>query len=133
MEMLATAPPPPRIACLALPALLSAGDLDPAAACFSRDACLLTPDATAIHERRHIRPVLAQLIARHVRIAVEQSNVLEAGEVAFAREIWRVNAEGSAASRFEDTCSPLLVLKQIEGSWKVAIAALWGWGFANPS
>ncbi|HVY79174.1 MAG TPA: nuclear transport factor 2 family protein [Solirubrobacterales bacterium] len=128
MEMLATAPPPQRIACLALPALLSAGDLDAATACFTRDACLLTPDATAIHERRHIRPVLAQLIARHVHIEVEQSNVLEAGDVAFARECWRVNAQGSAASRFEDVCSPLLVLKQVEGSWKVAIAALWGWG-----
>ena len=116
------------IACLALPKLLSAGDLNLATACFSRDACLLTPDTTAIHGREHIRPVLAQLIARHVRIEVEQSNVLEAGDVAFARERWRINAEGSAASRFEDTCAPLLVLKRIEGSWKVAIAALWGWG-----
>ncbi|HKT84272.1 MAG TPA: nuclear transport factor 2 family protein [Solirubrobacterales bacterium] len=116
------------IACLALPRLLSAGDLSLATACFSRDACLLTPDTTAIHGRDHIRPVLAQLIARHIRIEVEQSNVLEAGDVAFVRESWLVNAEGSTASRFEDTCDPLLVLKRIEGSWKVAIAALWGWG-----
>jgi ketosteroid isomerase-like protein len=115
-------------ACLALPKLLSIGDLETAAACFCRDACLLTPDATAIHGRDHIRPVLAQLIARHVRIEVEQSNLLEAGDVAFARELWRVSAQGSAASRFEEVCSPLLVLRQIEGSWKVAIAALWGWG-----
>lgn len=121
-------PPSTSVACLALPKLLSAGDLHTAAACFSRDACLLTPDATAIHGRDHIRPVLAQLIARHVRIEVEQSNVLEAGDVAFARERWLVSAEGSTASRFEDTCSPLLVLKRIESSWKVAIAALWGWG-----
>ena len=114
------------IACLALPKLLSAGDLDTASACFARDACLLTPDATAIHGRNHIRPVLAQLIARHVHIEVEQRNVLEAGEVAFVRERWRVNAEGSAASRFEDICNPLLVLKHVEVHWKVAIAALWG-------
>lgn len=121
------------IACLALPQLLSAGDLNLAAACFSRDACLLTPDATAIHGRDRIRPVLAQLIARHVRIEVEQRNILEAGDVAFAREIWQVNAEGSTASRFEDTCSPLLVLRQIEDTWKVAIAALWGWGLSSPA
>ena len=118
------------IACLALPKLLSAGDLNLAAACFTRDACLLTPDTTAIHGRDHIRPVLAQLIARHVRIEVEQRNMLEAGEVAFVRERWLINAEGSAASRFEDTCTPLLVIKQIEGSWKIAIAALWGWGMS---
>jgi ketosteroid isomerase-like protein len=122
-----TLPDSPRsgIACLALPKLLSAGDLNMAAACFARDACLLTPDATAIHGRAHIRPVLAQLIARHIRIEVEQRNVLEAGEVAFVRERWRVNAEGSAASRFEDVCDPSLVLKHVEGSWKVAVAALW--------
>lgn len=127
MEMLAPAPPQ-RIACLALPRLLSAGDLDTAAACFCRDACLLTPDATAIHDRQHIRPVLAQLIARRIQIDVEQSNVLEAGDVAFARERWLISARGSNASRFEETCNPLLVLKRIEGSWKVSIAALWGWG-----
>ena len=118
------------IACLALPKLLSAGDLNLAAACFTRDACLLTPDTTAIHGRDHIRPVLAQLIARHVQIEVEQRNILEAGEVAFVREHWLVNAEGSTASRFEDACTPLLVLKQIESSWKIAIAALWGWGMS---
>lgn len=118
------------IACLALPKLLAAGDLNLASACFARDACLLTPDATAIHGRDHIRPLLAQLIARQVRIEVEQRNILEAGEVAFVRERWLINAEGSTASRFEDVCTPLLVLKQIEGSWKVAIAALWGWGMS---
>jgi ketosteroid isomerase-like protein len=123
------AAPPARIACLALPRLIGAGNLEAAAGCFARDACLLTPDATAIHEREHIRPLLAQLIARRIRIEVEQSNVLIAGDVAFARERWQVSASAAGAgSLYEQSCDPYLVLKLIEGSWKISIAALWGWG-----
>lgn len=119
---------PTRMACLSLAQQLSAGNLDGAAACFTRDACLLTPDATAIHDRRHIRPVLAQLIARRARISVEQSNVIVAGDVAFARERWLVQAHGAVSSRFEQACDPALVLREVEGNWKISIAALWGWG-----
>jgi ketosteroid isomerase-like protein len=128
-EMLVAAPPD-RMACLALPKLIGAGNLAAATGCFARDACLLTPDATAIHDREHIRPVLAQLIARHIRIEVEYSNVLVAGDVAFAREHWQVTALGATGSHYEQSCSPTMVLKRIEGSWKVSIAALWGWGDA---
>jgi len=122
------AAPATRIACLALPKLIGAGNLDAATGCFSRDACLLTPDATAIHDREHIRPLLAQLISRRIRIEVEQSNVLVAGDVAYARELWRVSATVAAGSRYEHSCDPSLVLKRIEGSWKISIATLWGWG-----
>lgn len=122
------ASPTTRIACLSLPELLSAGDLSGAAGCFARDACLLTPDATAIHGRNHIRPVLAQLIARKSRIEVLHSNVIVAGEVAFVRGQWQVTALGAAGAPFEQAYGPSLILRQIEGSWKIAIAALWGWG-----
>jgi ketosteroid isomerase-like protein len=121
------AAPPTRIACLALPKLIGSGNLDAATRCFTRDACLLTPDATAIHDREHIRPLLAQLIARRIRIEVEQSNVLIAGDVAFVRERWQVSAHGATGSLYEHSCDPSLVLKRIEDSWKVSIAALWGW------
>ena len=124
------AAPPDRMACLALPKLIGCGDLGAASGCFARDACLLTPDATAIHSREHIRPVLAQLIARQIRIEVEHSNVLVAGDVAFVRELWQVTALGATGSHYEQSCSPTMVLKRIEGSWKVSIAALWGWGDA---
>ncbi len=122
------AAPPTRIACLALPKLISAGNLDAATACFARDACLLTPDTTAIHDREHIRPLLAQLISRRVRIQVEQSNVLVAGDVAYVRELWQVSAQVAAAPRYEHSCDPSLVLKRVEDSWKISIATLWGWG-----
>jgi ketosteroid isomerase-like protein len=124
------AAPPDRMACLALPKLIGAGNVAAATGCFARDACLLTPDATAIHSREHIRPVLAQLVARHIRIEVEHSNVLVAGDVAFAREHWQVTAHDGSGSHYEQLCSPTMVLKRIEGSWKVSIAALWGWANA---
>jgi ketosteroid isomerase-like protein len=121
-----------KIACLSLPALISAGNLDGATACFARDACLVTQDATAIHERDQIRPLLAQLIARHARIAVDLRNVVVAGEVAFARERWRIQVDAVEGSRFEQACNPVLVLRRAEEGWKLALVAPWGWGEARP-
>lgn len=108
-----------------LTAFLSTGKLDAAAACFARDSCLLTPDATAVHGRESIRPLLAQLIARRAQIRVEFSNVLVAGEVAFVQERWTVCTDGVEGSRFEQTCEPTLVLRLIEGYWKIVIASPW--------
>lgn len=118
------------LACLSLPELLSAGDLDGATACFAREACLLTQDATAIHTRERIRPVLAQLIARHTRIEVEQCCVLAAGDVGLATERWTITIDGTEGSRFEQFCAPTLILHRLEEQWKLALAAPWGWGSA---
>lgn len=125
-------PLPPRrdLACLSLPELLSCGDLEGAAACFAREACLLTQDATAIHTRERIRPVLAQLIARHTQIEVELCCVLTAGDIALATERWTICIDGTEGSRFEQACMPTLILHRIEGQWKLAVAAPWGWGSA---
>lgn len=110
-----------------LPAYLSTGKLEAATACFARDACLLTPDATAIHGRESIRPLLAQLIAQRPRIEIEFSNVLVGDEVAFVQERWRVRTAGAEGSKFERTLESTQVLRQIEGHWKIVIAAPWGW------
>jgi ketosteroid isomerase-like protein len=127
-QLVAQRPVPTRPPCLLLPHMLSAGKLDAAASCFARDGCLLTPDGTAVHERRHIRPLLAQMIARHVRIEVEQTSLLLGGDVAFARERWRLSASAADGARFEQETDPTLVLCKVEGHWKLAIAAPWGWG-----
>lgn len=120
--------PRARWAGLAFTELLTAGNLTAATACFTRDACLLTQDATAIHEREHIRPVLAQLIARRARIEVELTSVLSSGDVALARERWTIEIDGVEGSRFDQTCNPTMVLRQVEGRWKLALLAPWGWG-----
>ena len=115
-------------ACLALPSLLSAGDLDGAGACLTRDACLLTPDATAVHGREAVRRVLAQLIAADVRIEVECGRVLVAGDTALSRERWNVTSNSVDGTRVTGHLRPTLTLQRIEGTWKVAVLVLWGWG-----
>ncbi len=121
-------PPHPGRACLPFVQAISLGDLDSATACFARDGCLITPDATAVHGRERIRPLLAQLVARRTEIKVELSNVVRGGDVALAQERWRVRSGGGEIPRIEQTLSPTLVLHRIEAEWKLAIAAPWGWG-----
>ncbi len=111
--------------CLPFVQSLSLGDLDSATACFARDGCLITPDATAVHGRDRIRPLLAQLIARRVEIKVELSNLVSTGDVVLAHERWRIRSGDGAAGRIEQVLDPTLVLRLIEGEWKLAIAAPW--------
>src|ERR1700679_2104380 len=105
---------------------LSSGDLDRATACFSREACFVTPDGTAIHGRRQMRHLLAQLVARRVEIEIESSNVLGGDGVLLACERWRI-CSGSAANRLVQIVHPVLVMRPVEGEWKLVIAAPWGW------
>jgi ketosteroid isomerase-like protein len=112
-------------ACFAFVYSLNLGDLNRATACFSRDACLITPDATAVYGRDRIRPVLSQLIARRAEITVESSTVLTAGDVALASERWTLRSIAVEGSCFEQALSPTLVLRRIEERWKLALAAPW--------
>lgn len=114
-------------ACFAFVYALNLGDLNRATACFSRDACLITPDATAVHGRDRIRPVLSQLIARRTRIEVKSSTVLIAGDIALAGERWSIRSEGAEGSHLVQTSSSMLTLKRVEEKWKLAIVAPWGW------
>lgn len=120
--------PHPRSTCSTFPAHLNAGKLDAATACFAKDACLLTQDVTAIHDREHIRPLLAQLIARRTKISVTLRNLLVAGDVALVRERWEMALDGVEGSRFTQHCAATLVLNRIEGQWKLVLLAPWGWG-----
>jgi ketosteroid isomerase-like protein len=114
----------------AFAAALSAGDLDAASACFTRDACLLTPDATAIRGRDQIRPLLRQLIAMRPTARVEQRSMLVAGEVAIATELWTLQIDAAEGTPFAQSSLSTTVLRRIEETWKLQIAAPWGWGTA---
>jgi uncharacterized protein (TIGR02246 family) len=107
---------------------MNARDLPAALACFARDGCLITPDATAIHGREAIAAVLAQLIERHTEIEVVLSDALEAGEVVLAAERWRIRSSGAGAEAFVQESRATLVSCRIEGSWRLSILAPWGWG-----
>jgi ketosteroid isomerase-like protein len=115
----------PRESTRALAAFISRGDLDGAARCFAKDACLLTPDATAVRGREEIRPILHQLIVAGSQVEVQESSIVLAGEVALGSERWLVTSPGSEGSPFTRTLTPTIVLRQIEDVWKLAVAMPW--------
>jgi ketosteroid isomerase-like protein len=122
----------PRLSCEAFARALNVGDLDTAVACFAPDACLIAPDATALHGEAPIRALLARLIESRAEIAVELSGVLVVGSLALAHERWTIRAEGEGGSRFAQASQPTLLLREIEGEWKLSFAAPWGWGSIPP-
>jgi len=130
--MTGSAPAQPRSSAkdpsAALAAALSARELEAASACFARDACLITPDATVVRTRQSIRQVLHQLIAMGSRAEVEQHSMLVAGEVAIATETWTMRFEGADGAPFARSADSSSVLRRLEGTWKLQIAAPWGWG-----
>jgi len=117
----------PNRRCLSFARALSAGKLDEAAACFAKDGCLLTPDATAIHGRDLIRGVLAQMVSRRTEIEVELTTVVGAGEVTLVRQRWRIRSGERPEERFEQTSDAILIMRRVEGAWKMSIAAPWGY------
>jgi ketosteroid isomerase-like protein len=129
-SVVAAAPPlqTPQQVSFAFAQAINASDLEAATSCFAKDACLITPDATAIRGREEIRPILAQLIARGTRIEVRASSVLLAGEVALGSERWTIRSAGAEGMVFEQSSSPVVAARFVEGAWKLAIAAPWGWG-----
>jgi ketosteroid isomerase-like protein len=127
----ASSPPSgPVKSCLSFAKALTAGHLDIAAGCFARDGCLITPDATTIHGREHIRSVLAQMVVRRTEIEVELSSTVGGGEVILAHQRWRIRSGEQAERRLEQVADAVLVLREIEGQWKLSIAAPWGYGKA---
>lgn len=117
----------PGNASLSFPRAVSVGDLDAAAECFARDGCLITPDATAIHGRESIRRVLAQMIVRHTQIEVELSTAVGAGEVVLIHQRWRIRSGEQAGGRLEQVADAIMILRRVEGTWKLSIAAPWGY------
>lgn len=107
-------------------AAMSVGDLQGAAACFTREGCLITADGTAIHGRPDITGVLAQLIARRTEIQIDRVVVRRAGDVALASGHLTMRSDGPEGSRFSQSCDPTMVIQEVEGTWKLAVIAPWG-------
>jgi ketosteroid isomerase-like protein len=128
MRIAPVRPSGPAGACPDFTSALNHGDLQSAVACFARDGCLITPDATAIHGRDQIRPLLAQMVIRQTEIRVESASAIGAGEVILAQERWRVRAGQPEPARVEQNLDATLVLGLVEAEWKLMIVAPWGWG-----
>lgn len=115
----------PQESTRAFAASIGRGDLDAAAYCFAKDACLVTPDATAVRGRDEIRPILHQLIVLESQIEVQESSVVLAGEVALGTERWVISSPGSDGASFTRALTPILVLREVECTWKIAVAMPW--------
>jgi uncharacterized protein (TIGR02246 family) len=115
----------PQESTRALAESISRGDLEAAARCFAKDACLVTPDATIVRGREEIRPILHQLIASGSKIEVQESSVVLAGVVALGTERWTITTPGSEGRSFTQPLSPTMVLRHLEGVWKLAVAVPW--------
>jgi len=106
-------------------AAVSARDAVTAAACFTREGCLITPDGTAVHGRADIAGILAQLIARRTEIEVERLAVRRAGDVALATGHLKMRSDAAEGTRIAQACDPTIALRRVEGTWKIAILAPW--------
>jgi ketosteroid isomerase-like protein len=115
----------PEAVTRALADSLTRGDLEAAARCFAKDACLVTPDATTVRGRDDIRPILHQLIVSGSRIEVQESSMLLAGEIAFGTERWSLTTPGSEGEPFTRSLTPTVILRRLEGVWKLALAMPW--------
>jgi ketosteroid isomerase-like protein len=61
-------------------------------------------------------------------VQVEQHGILIAGDVALATETWTIRLDGLDLTPFARTSETTTVLRRVEGTWKLQIAAPWGWG-----
>lgn len=112
-------------ASLALAEAIKAGDVGAAERCFTPDACLITPDATAVSGPLEVRGILAQLIDAGTVIEVETGSLVRAGELALSSERLHFRSRGLP---YRQTFAANMVLRRQGGDWRVAIAAPWGWG-----
>ena len=112
-------------ASLALADAIKTGDVGAAERCFTPDACLITPDATAVSGPLEVRAILIQLIDAGTVIEVEAGAVVRAGELALSSERLHFRSRGVP---YRQTFAANMVLRRDGSDWRVAIAAPLGWG-----
>lgn len=104
---------------------ITAGDAAAAAACFSSQACLLTPDGTEVIGREGIREVLSQLATTDSEIAFEQPRILTVGTAALCFQRWSMWLAGGAADRYERVAVSTSLLRHHGAKWELLVSAPW--------
>lgn len=104
---------------------LSAAELDRAASLFADDGCFVTPDATAVHGRRGVRAVLAQLTAGRVQLRVAQKSVYVAGSMALCSERWAFTYACKDTSPFTRVSDFMVLLRRSDRVWQLIFVAPW--------
>jgi len=122
----------PRLACEALAQGINQADLDAALNCFSPGGCLVGPEGTAAQGEHALRESLRQLTQAGAYVQIELRGVLVAEDLALAHERWQISYEGVPDSRLSQARGPSLLMRLVEGQWRVAIAAPWGTPASEP-
>ncbi len=68
------------------------------------------------------------MVRRRTEIRVELSSSVGVGEVVLVHQRWRIRSGGRPGEHFEQISDAVLVVRQIEETWKLSIAAPWGYG-----
>lgn len=106
---------------------LNRGDLKTAVGQLARGACFVTPDATVIYGRQRIRGVLGQLISIGFQAQTGQRSALVLDDFALVSDRWTTRVGGENGAGHRRDLRATTVLRQLEGSWKLLVAAPWGW------
>lgn len=117
----------PQACAHAFAAAVGEGDLKAAGNCLAPEVTLITPDATAVTGRGAVRDVLAQLIANGSTIEFDLAGVIEAGDVAFVQQRWRIRFDAVVGPPYLQALTPNLVAHRLGTQWCLAILAPWGW------
>lgn len=116
----------PRLACEALCLALNGGDLGAALACFTPGAALVGANGSLAQGEAALRARLGELIASGVHLEIELRGVIVTGDLALAHERWTISYGGRIDAGTAQAEGPTMVLRLLEGEWRLAIAAPWG-------
>ena len=102
------------------------GDAAAATAYLALDARLLTPDGTEVAGHSAIAAVLAQLTAPTQRLEIRTGRTLRVEGVALATQYWTRTFKAVGVEPFERSSTATLVLRRVDGPWRILIASPWG-------
>jgi uncharacterized protein (TIGR02246 family) len=122
----------PRLACEALARAINARDPEAALDCFAPGAVLVWADGSTAQGEQAIRARLQELIASGAEVGIELRGVLVAEDLALTHERWQISYGGVPDPRLSHSPCPSLVMRLLDGEWKLAIAAPWGQAASEP-
>lgn len=111
-------------------AALGSADLGGVGACFSRGACLLNRDSTAVYGREAICSLLGQIILAGTRVETGPGAALRAGGLVVDRRRWTL-CTPTPTGTLEHSQEGIAISQRVEERWKLALLAPWGLGPAT--
>jgi ketosteroid isomerase-like protein len=107
---------------------LGAGDAGAAARCLTAEGRVLSADGTEVSGREGIVALLSQLTRSDRLLEIYEGRTILAGDTALCLQRWvRRPPSLGGSGGVTTTIARLVVARQGDGAWLVAIAVPWGW------